>query len=189
MPNYQNGKIYKLVSNISNDIYIGSTVNKLSHRLNMHKYKTNKCVSKQLFANDAVIQIILIELCPCNNKMELTAREHHYITTLVCINKCIPFVTDIAIVNGDNKEWQKAYQRAYYELNADKNKAYYDLHADELAVKHKAYYDLHANEIMVKQKAYNLEHAVKRAAVQKAYYLKKKMSQTTEAITVPSTLN
>ena len=46
MPNYQNGKIYKLVSNISNDIYIGSTVNKLSHRLNKHKSKANKCVSK-----------------------------------------------------------------------------------------------------------------------------------------------
>ena len=33
MPNYQNAKIYKLVSNISSDIYIyiGSTVNKLTH--------------------------------------------------------------------------------------------------------------------------------------------------------------
>ena len=75
MPNYQNGKIYKLVSNISNDIYIGSTVNKLSHRLNAHKNKANECVSKQLFSNDAVIQIILIESYPCNNKSELKARE------------------------------------------------------------------------------------------------------------------
>ena len=65
MPNYQDGKIYKLVSNISSDIYIGSTVNILTHRLNEHKKKTNPCVSKQLFANDAVIKIILIELYPC----------------------------------------------------------------------------------------------------------------------------
>ena len=66
MPNYQDGKIYKLVSNISSDIYIGSTINKLSHRLNVHKCKNNKCVSKQLFANDAVVQIILIEMFPCS---------------------------------------------------------------------------------------------------------------------------
>ena len=83
MPNYQDGKIYKLVSNISSDIYIGSTVNILTHRLNEHKCKANKCVSKQLFANDAVVQIILIEMFPCSSKIELKAREHHYITTLV----------------------------------------------------------------------------------------------------------
>ena len=62
MPNYQESKIYKLVSNISDDIYIGSTVNRLSHRLNQHKNKHNSCVSKNLFTNDAVIQIILIEI-------------------------------------------------------------------------------------------------------------------------------
>ena len=121
MPNYQDGKIYKLVSNISSDIYIGSTINKLSHRLNVHKCKNNKCVSKQLFANDAVVQIILIEMFPCSSKIELVAREHHYITTLVCINKNIPFVTDIVVVNGDQKEWQKAYK----ELHVEQIKQYY----------------------------------------------------------------
>ena len=162
MPNYQNGKIYKLVSNISSDIYIGSTVNKLSHRLNMHKTKANKCVSKQLFTDDAVIQIILIESCPCNNKLELTAREHHYITTLMCINKHIPFVTDIVIVNGDRKEWQKAYVAAH-------------------VVEKAAYNESHAVEISAQKKTYNELHAVELAAKRKAYRLKKK-AQTTELI-------
>ena len=164
MPNYQNGKIYKLVSNISNDIYIGSTVNKLSHRLHEHKNKANKCVSKQLFANDAVIQIILIESCPCNNKMELMAREHHFITTLVCINKKIPFVTDIIIVNGDQKEWLKAYNES---------------RAVEIAAKKKIYDDLHKAEKSARQKAYNELHAVELAVKRKARILKKK-AQTTE---------
>ena len=195
MPNYQNGKIYKLVSNISNDIYIGSTVNKLSHRLNEHKHKANACVSKQLFTDDAVIQIILIESCPCNNKSELTAREHHYITTLVCINKRIPFVTDIF---GDRKEWMKAWGKAYYESHADEilaqNKAYNESHAAEISAYQKAYYEshaaekssyqkayneLHAAEISAYQKAYNELHAVELAAKRKAKYLKKK-AQTTE---------
>ena len=205
MPNYQNGKIYKLVSNISSDIYIGSTVNKLSHRLNCHKNKANKCVSKQLFANDAVIQIILIESCPCNNKSELTAREHHFITTLVCINKKIPFVTDIVIVNGDQKEWDKAYRvehlveiaayrKTYDESHAveiaAKQKTYRESHAFELAAKKKtyreshvaekaAYNESHKAEIAAQQKAYNELHAVELAAKRKAKYLEKK-AQTTE---------
>ena len=183
MPNYQNGKIYKLVSNISNDIYIGSTVNKLSHRLNAHKNKANECVSKQLFANDAVIQIILIESYPCNNKSELTAREHHYITTLVCINKQIPFITDIAIVNGDNKEWQKAYNK----LHVDEIAAYCELHKVEMAVYQKVYHALHAVEIAAKSKVYREIHAVEIAARRKAYYLKKK--SIAQQLTVPSTLN
>ena len=166
MPNYQNGKIYKLVSNISNDIYIGSTVNKLSHRLHSHKKETNDCVSKQLFANDAVIQIILIESCPCNNKMELIAREHHYITTLVCINKKIPFITDIAIVNGNHKEWQKAYNKLHAVEILDKQKDYNVLHADEIAVKRKVYYKLHAAEIKAKTEL----RADEKAATQKVYY-------------------
>ena len=197
MPNYQNGKIYKLVSNISSDIYIGSTVNKLSHRLCEHKNKSNQCVSKQLFANDAVIQIILIESCPCNSKSELIAREHYYITTLVCINKRIPFVTDIF---GDRKEWMKAWGKAYYESHADEmlvqNKAYHESHKAEISVKKKVYYELHAAEksayqkayheshkaeILAQKKTYNELHAVELAAKRKARYLKKK-AQTTELI-------
>ena len=166
MPNYQNGKIYKLVSNISNDIYIGSTVNKLSHRLNAHKNKANQCVSKQLFSNDAVIQIILIESFPCINKSELTAREHHYITTLVCINKCIPFITDVVIVNGDTKEWLKAYNESHAVDISAKKKAYRESHVAEKAAANKAYNELNAAEISAKKKA---------------YYLKKK-AQTTELI-------
>ena len=89
MPNYQNGKIYKLVSNISDDIYIGSTTYKLSERLYKHKLSSNLCHSKQMFVNNAKIKIILIELYPCSNKMELNMRENYVITTTNCINKHI----------------------------------------------------------------------------------------------------
>ena len=180
MPNYQNGKIYKLVSNISSDIYIGSTVNKLSHRLCEHKNKSNQCVSKQLFANDAVIQIILIESCPCNSKSELTAREHHFITTLVCINKKIPFVTDIIVVNGDQKEWQKAYNKLHAVERAAYRKTYDESHAVEIAAKQKtyreshvaekaAYIESHAAEISAKKKTYRESHADEIAAYNKSH--------------------
>ena len=106
MLNFQNSKIYKLVSNQSDDIYIGSTVHKLAGRLYKHKHKTNTCVSKSMFINDAIISIILIEAYPCNNKYELRAREHHYITTLQCINKYKPF-------DGDKQTYDKQYAKIY----------------------------------------------------------------------------
>ena len=49
MPNYNNGKVYKLVNNIDNLIYIGSTTCSLSKRMSIHRnrakknYNTNFC--------------------------------------------------------------------------------------------------------------------------------------------------
>ena len=37
MPNYNNGKIYKIVNNIDNMIYIGSTTTKLCYRMEIHR--------------------------------------------------------------------------------------------------------------------------------------------------------
>jgi hypothetical protein len=152
MLNYQNAKIYKLVSNISTDIYIGSTVNKLSHRLNHHKYKTNTCISKQLFANDAVVQIILIEMFPCNSKIELVAREHHYITTVSCINKRIPFITDIVIVNGDQTEWHKEYYKANKEHIKECNKEYKEANKYKIKERDKEYNQANKDKINEKQR-------------------------------------
>jgi hypothetical protein len=41
MPNYANGKIYKIVCNITGEQYIGATTQKLSQRLTCHVSKKN----------------------------------------------------------------------------------------------------------------------------------------------------
>ena len=41
MPNYQNGKIYKIVCNITGLVYIGSTIENLTERLWGHVYHYN----------------------------------------------------------------------------------------------------------------------------------------------------
>ena len=45
MPNYQEGKIYKIYNTINVDLYIGSTTQKLCERMREHrsviKYKVN----------------------------------------------------------------------------------------------------------------------------------------------------
>ena len=62
LPDYSKGKIYKLVSNKTNDVYIGSCLMTLSTRLSGHRGKSNKTSSKRMFEDDAIITIVLIEL-------------------------------------------------------------------------------------------------------------------------------
>ena len=95
MPNYKNGKIYKIVDNTNGNIYIGSTCEKLIRRLQKHKasykcylnpnIKQGKMMSFDILQNNDY-NIILIEEYPCNNKLELLERENHFITNMKCIN-------------------------------------------------------------------------------------------------------
>jgi len=97
MVNYQEGKIYKIVSYQTDKIYIGSTCKTLlCQRFAQHKNyykqwlknnpKYHKITSFELLQyNDA--QIILLENFPCNNKNELHAREYQLIQdNLIIVN-------------------------------------------------------------------------------------------------------
>ena len=163
MPDYQLSKIYKLVSNKTPDIYIGSCLMRLSTRLSCHKNKRNKCVSRNLFINEALITIVLIENYPCNTKNELKARELFHITSNNCININKPFVCDIPF--SDKQAWHKEYYQANTEHKKEYYKEYNLSHRDQIKTKSKEYY------------AINAEHLKSKA---NEYYVKKKLSQNLE---------
>jgi hypothetical protein len=77
---YQDAKIYKLVSQQTDNIYIGATCETLSNRFNGHKmnYKRNVATTSNYIVQYSDCKIILIENWPCNNKEELNKRlwEH-----------------------------------------------------------------------------------------------------------------
>jgi hypothetical protein len=94
MPDYQKSKIYKIISNGTDDIYIGSTTETLSRRLAGHtrSYKTylggkGNNVSSFNILKYGDAKIILIEECPCDSKEQLLAREQYYIDNTDCVNK------------------------------------------------------------------------------------------------------
>ena len=186
MPDFSKGKIYKLVSNKSSDVYIGSCLVELSKRLYSHKSKSNKAVSKSMFDDDAIISIALIEDCPCDNKNQLKARELHYITTLQCININKPFITDVNY--SDKKEWQKQYQlehkeqiKQYYidhkEQIKQHSKQYKIDNAEQIKQQKKQYNIDNAEQIKQQKKQYQLEHAEHIKQYLKQYYLNKKAQQ------------
>ena len=89
MPDYQNGKIYSIRSRSREDlVYVGSTTQTLSRRFTGHNKKNNTSSSGQIIdIGDAYIE--LIELCPCDSKMELLKREGEVIRSMDCVNKRI----------------------------------------------------------------------------------------------------
>ena len=129
MPNYQNGKIYKIVSNHTDKKYIGSTTQSLSVRLASHKrdFKQDRnCSSRKLFELGNV-EIILIEKCPCEDRMELHKRERFHIENNDCVNKHIPSRTSKEYYQ-QNKEIIKKRNNNYYhnnhEICSDRGKNY-----------------------------------------------------------------
>ena len=126
MVNYSNGKIYKIVCNITGLIYIGSTCKKLCQRISQHRtaYKRYLKDNKHYITSFKIIEggnyeIILIETFPCENKEELHKRERYFIDTLECANKVIPTRTE--------KEYNKYYKETHkLEIleKERKNKAY-----------------------------------------------------------------
>ena len=95
MVNYSNGKIYKLVNNVDDKIYVGSTCATLRLRKSNHKAKAkikNYTVYQHLnqvgWGN---VEIILIEVYECKNKNELHARERSWIEqTPNTVNNAVP---------------------------------------------------------------------------------------------------
>jgi hypothetical protein len=135
---YNNGKIYKIVSNITDDVYFGSTTQKLSKRIWSHRadYKMylqgKRCyISSFKILETGYYDIILVENFPCRTKEELHARERFYIENNNCINKNIPCRTD-AEYRQDNKERYKDYRKENKDMIAEYHKKWYlnnkDLH-------------------------------------------------------------
>jgi hypothetical protein len=117
MPDYKNGKIYKLWSPEGDEIYIGSTIQPLYARLSAHK-KTKNCSAKILFEKYDDVRIELIECVPCDNKEQLNKKEGEYIRKLDCINRNIAGRTKKEY-REDNKEKIKEYTKEYYQDNKE----------------------------------------------------------------------
>jgi len=88
---YKNSKIYKIISNHTNKIYIGLTTEKLlSRRLAQHRkeYLSGKYYPANQILQYGDYKIVLIELYPCNLKDELNSRYQYWINFYkdTCVN-------------------------------------------------------------------------------------------------------
>jgi hypothetical protein len=158
---YDKGLIYTIRSHQTEDIYIGSTTQPLYKRIHQHKknfkkWKNGKygyTTSFELLKYDDVY-IELLELFPCENKMELHKREGELQREMDCINKIVAGRTrkewnhdNKDKINEQNKEWRQnnkeiinEYSKEYRQNNKHKkkeyNEEYYNLNKDKLYQKY-----------------------------------------------------
>lgn len=114
MTTYNESKIYKITSDQTPDIYIGSTTQTLNIRLSKHKndYKRYLKGKYHYVTSFNIVKypnckIDLLELCDFETKEELRKRESEYIKNNICVNKCMTGM------NLTRRETNKKYRDKY----------------------------------------------------------------------------
>lgn len=144
MPNYENGKIYKLTSTNTDQIYIGSTTITLYMRFAIHKSQYKKlitCSSKKLFElGEDDVKIELIKNFPTTNSIELKKEEMRIMKeydNTVNINR--PYKS-----KEESKRERCVYASEYRKKNVEKNNkeklAYYYKTKEKCQIRFKKYY-------------------------------------------------
>jgi hypothetical protein len=132
MPDYSKGQVYKIVSNINDDVYIGSTCDGLKRRLANHVrlYKSylkggkrSSCSSYSIIEKGDY-EIVLIEDYPCETKKHLEQRERYWIENTNCINKIVPTRTtkERNVITQYDKKW-KQENKDKVKIYAEKSRA------------------------------------------------------------------
>ena len=182
---YQEGKIYKIYNIITDDIYIGSTTQKLCERMRQHRCdnrseKRGHFLIYKAFREHGVENffIELVEKCPCNDKDELRRKEGEYIRALKpSLNIRIEGRTKHEYYN-DNRDSKIQKTKEYAEKNREK----------VLENKRNYYQRMKAKEEFIEyRKKYNEDHKEEKREYDKQYrdtkkeYLQERRKQYREA--------
>ena len=174
MPNYQNGKIYKIYNiDEPEKFYVGSTTQELWHRLRKHKSKSK--IEKSFFFQEVnslgwnKFKIELIHNFPCNDKPELFAEEERVRSiTDAYYNSRRAFLNEEKrnelkkLYNNEyaqkHKEEIKQYGAQYYQDHKEKTKKRTAKYYEHLKEYKKQYWKDHKKEIADYDKIYRAEH-------------------------------
>jgi ATP:corrinoid adenosyltransferase len=149
MNKYNNAKIYKITSNHTPNVFMGSTIRTLKdvleeHESNYNRYlkdnNNNYCSSFELI-KQPTYDIVLIEEVNVETEAELSKIKGEYIkNTDNCINKCVAGRTQKEWID-DNAEHISEIGKEYYKKNKDtkklKTKEYYEKNKEALSLKKK----------------------------------------------------
>ena len=192
---YLQSKIYKIVCNITSEVYYGSTYEPtVARRLATHisdykKWKNGKShfVSSFPIFERGDYSIYLVELYPCQSKDELRAREGFYQLNNECVNKCIAGRSDKQYI-FDNADKIREQKKQYYIDNADKileqKKQYYIDNRDIINERQKQYNIDNRDKIKEQKKQYNIDNRDIINERRKQYKLKKMNIYTANIVNI-----
>ena len=148
---YQDGKIYKILNSENDDVYIGSTCQKLSKRMTNHRTRAQSNVNNLLYQKMREIginkfYIELIENYPCENLEQLNKREGEYIRDIGTLNEKVAGRTKQEYVDG------------HRDIKNQKAKEYYQDNREEILQRQRHHYKENQERINQRYKKYNEEH-------------------------------
>lgn len=127
---FSKGMIYRIVCNITGDVYIGGSSQTCAQRLSQHvnSYKLWVKDNTKLYTSSYIIlarndyKLILVESYPCKNNDELRAREQFWIDQTECVNKYRAHRTPEQKKQWfqDNVERKKELNKNYQTDNAER---------------------------------------------------------------------
>jgi len=194
---YNNSKIYKICSNLTDKIYIGSTTQTLAQRLSKHvgQYKTHiKNNNTNYISSYEIIKygdcyITLIEECNFNNQQQLFKREGEVIKLNInnVVNMFIAgrtkreyFIDNKEHITEqqkkyfiDNKEQVLEQQKQYRNDNKEQIKEYYNDNKE----RRKQYCNNNKEQIVEQKKQYYNDNKEKITERNKQYYNDKKRNK------------
>jgi DNA repair exonuclease SbcCD ATPase subunit len=173
---YQTGKVYKILNTLNNEVYVGSTYQKLSQRMTKHRNSVkDPHRNKNTFYTyiDTIgiehFYIELIENFPCANKEELRAREGYWIRQIGTLNDKIAGRTPQQHYD-DNKEKILERCKEHYENNKEeiqqRKKKYREENKEKIAEHKKQYYEENIDKI--KEYKQNWHQQNREAVIEKA---------------------
>jgi len=143
------GLVYKIKCNITNEVYYGSTKQRLKDRVWTHKCPSACRAYLIVKRGDWNIEILETH----TDELEMKQREKYYINNFTCINKNNVLRTHEEILEyhrryrEQNKDKVKEYQKRYVEKNKEKIKENYEMNKE----KKKLYYQMNKEKILSRQ--------------------------------------
>jgi len=168
------GTVYKI--EIGENIYIGSTTQKLCNRQGLHNFhyrdntKINKLYKKCRDNNITKIICILLEQKEVEDIDEIRQLEQQYIDELnPSLNSWSAYITE-----EDKKEKHKEKNKKYYQENKDKlidkQKEYNKNNKGKIKEKNKKYYENNKNKMLMYVKEYRNNNIYKVKEKRKEHY-------------------
>ena len=141
MPDFSQGKIYKIVGD-DGSTYYGSTTRTLRLRKGEHGHHKTTTAYQHIISKMAW-DMILVENFPCESRKELERREGTYILENPCVNRVVVGRTPKEFYDQNREELLKI-SKVYYEHNREavcaRNKVYYAANRDSEIAKRKIRY-------------------------------------------------
>ena len=128
MNKFSQGKVYKITDHSNQNIYVGSTIQKLKQRLRGHERDSQhpfiNCASKEIILNNEYTIDLLIDY-PCESFEQLRMKEQEFINLIDCCNKSKAYTS-----KEEKEENRKNYYNYHKKDILDKKKDYDSLYID-----------------------------------------------------------